>query len=145
MQSFQRYWRFIYASATVIASLGWGVSIIGLFADQQGGAELLSGLAGRPVELSPPQHYWLQMTAIAYGAIGLLFALSLSRRFGALYLALGWFNLVCGLLLWLVGGDGRVSDTLWLSDVGFGLTTGAIILIFGRWWHHREPAAGNGA
>ena len=110
--------------ACVIAALGWGVSVIGVFAPAETVFALLSQLADEPIRRQPMLEYWLRMCALGFTAIGLLFAAALFPANARLRLPLGVLQLVCAAVLagwnWRNGitADCQIWDGVFLASTG---------------------------
>ncbi len=120
--------RIVPPVACLVAAFGWGISVIGVVAPADTVFALLSQLADEPIRHHPMLEYWLRMCALAFTAVGLLFAAALWPANARLRLPLGIFQLVCAAVLagWNlrngISADAQIWDGVFLASTGIAIT-----------------------
>ena len=118
----------------VFAALGWGVTVVGVFASWPQINDIAQGMGTKPIAYDPMLDYWLRMISGAFALIGLWYlALAIwPRKFAA---AIPWFGvlmLVEGVILLGHGLRLGLGPFPFYGDVSAGLLDGAGILYFAK-------------
>ena len=118
----------------VFAALGWGVTVVGVFASWPQVNGIAQGMGAKPIAYDPMLDYWLRMISGAFALIGLWYlALALCPRKFAV--AIPWFGvlmLVEGVILLVHGLRLGLGPLPFYGDVSASLLDGAGILYFAR-------------
>lgn len=118
----------------VFAALGWGVTVVGVFASWPQVNQIAQGMGAKPIAYDPMLDYWLRMISGAFALIGVWYlALALwPRKFHA---AIPWFGalmLVEGVILLVNGLRLGLGPFSFCGDVAASFLGGAGILYFSR-------------
>lgn len=75
----------------VFAALGWGVTVVGVFASWPQVNNIAQGMGAKPIAYDPMLDYWLRMISGAFALIGLWY-LALAIWPGKFAVAIPWFG-----------------------------------------------------
>jgi hypothetical protein len=117
----------------LIAGLGWGSTIIGVFLPWDFAIEHLQKFGGSgPIPDDPMLNYWLRMAAGAFAIIGFLFCLCAWKpnEYKNIIPILALLNILEGLLLLYYGLILQIGWFPFVVDVAIGLVPGIGILLF---------------
>jgi hypothetical protein len=137
----------------VVATFGWGISVLGVLLPWSVATVGMSGLGAGPLPGDPMLDYWLRMAGGGFTMIGAIFAAILinPRKYAVLLPLMAWLCIAEGVIL-LVSGLrlGLPAFPFW-GDVSFCLGVGGgILVVYPRATmeqaqdSHRKPGRGKG-
>jgi hypothetical protein len=118
----------------VFAALGWGMSVLGVFATWPQSTEIAQWLGAKPVAYDPMLDYWLRMVSGAFALVGVWY-LTLAlwpRKFAVAIPFFGWVMIWEGVILLAHGLRLGLAPFPFYADVGASFLSGAGILIFAK-------------
>ena len=118
----------------VFAALGWGVSVVGVFASWPQVNAIAQGMGAKLIAYDPMLDYWLRMICGAFTLIGLWYlALALwPRKFAAAIPWFGWIMVLEGVILLVSGLRLGIGPFPFYGDVAACFLGGAGILFFAK-------------
>jgi hypothetical protein len=118
----------------VLTAIGWGVSVVGVFATWPQVNKIAQGLGAKPIAYDPMLDYWLRMVSGAFALIGLWYlALAIwPRKFAAAIPWFGWIMALEGVILLVHGLRLGLPPFPFYGDVAASLIGGAGTVIFAK-------------
>ena len=115
----------------VMAALGWGISILGVFLPWHVAISGLRGLGAGDVPNDPMLNYWVRMAGGGFTMIGVIFAAILvqPRRFSVLLPLMAYLSVAEGVILLISGIWLKLPPFPFLGDTGFCFFIGASLLV----------------
>ena len=85
----------------LLSGIGWGISFLFTFVSWDSAADQLYLMGAGRIEYNPMLDYWLRMTSVAFGCIGIasLLACWKTKYFEPLVILLAPFHLLVGIVL----------------------------------------------
>jgi hypothetical protein len=118
----------------VFSAIGWGVTVVGVFAAWPQINEIAQGMGAKPIAYDPMLDYWLRMISGAFTLVGLWYlALALwPRKFAAAIPFFGWLMIAEGVILLVSGLRLGIGLFPFCGDVAACFIGGAGILYFAK-------------
>ena len=115
----------------VMAALGWGISILGVFLPWHVAISGLRGLGAGDVPNDPMLNYWMRMAGGGFTTIGVIFAAILvkPRRFSVLLPLMAYLSIAEGIVLLVSGIWLKLSPFPFSGDTSFCIFIGATLLV----------------
>ena len=123
-----RFLRFFLA----LSAFGWGVCIVGVFANWEQVNFIASGMGAKPIAYDPMLDYWLRMICGAFTLVGIWYlVLALwPRKFAVAIPWFGWLMIVEGVILLISGLRLGIGPFPFYGDVAVSLIGGGGIVAF---------------
>ena len=118
----------------VLAALGWGVMVVGVFATWTQVNVIAQWLGAKAIAYDPMLDYWLRMVSGAFALVGVWY-LTLAlwpRKFAVAIPFFGWVMIWEGVILLAHGLRLGLAPFPFYADVGASFLSGAGILIFAK-------------
>ena len=126
-----RYITIIPIFACVLAFIGWAISFVAVVVSSEYAFQLLSAFAGVEIAYNAVLDYWLRMCASVFTLIGILFLMSIWRKYSQLRIILGGFHLMLSVILFIWNCKIGIQSDVQIWDIAFLVVTGIPILLLG--------------
>ena len=116
------------------AALGWGVTVVGVFASWPQVNCIAQGMGAKPIAYDPMLDYWLRMISGAFTLIGLWYLMLViwPRKFAVAIPWFGWIMVLEGIILLVSGLRLGIGPFPVYGVVAACFLGGAGILFFAR-------------